>query len=157
MTIDEVSFRDAAGRARHVFASGETLCIELAFSAPKSTEDFVFGIGIFSTNGVSCYGTNTDLENFEPARLDGKGVVRLVIPELQLVRGSYYLDVAVHGKDGTPYDYHRGLYSFRVNSRFGDVGVARLAHGWEFEGGVEWKQIGGIPRDEGQGRAETDE
>ena len=30
-----------------------------------------------------------------------------------------------HRRDGTPYDYHRGLYSFRVKSRIKDVGVYR--------------------------------
>ena len=37
---------------------------------------------------------------------------------------------------GTPYDYHRGLYSFRVKSRIKDVGVYRPAHRWSFAGGI---------------------
>ncbi len=42
---------------------------------------------------------------------------------LSLVEGTYLLDVAVHRHDGTPYDYHRGLHSFRVKSRIKDVGA----------------------------------
>ena len=52
------------------------------------------------------------------------------------MEGTYLLDVAVHRRDGTPYDYHRGLYSFRMKSRTKDVGVYRPAHRWEFAGGV---------------------
>jgi hypothetical protein len=44
--------------------------------------------------------------------------------------------VAAHRKDGTPYDYHRGLYSFRVKSRIKDVGLYRPAHHWVFAGGA---------------------
>ncbi len=44
--------------------------------------------------------------------------------------------VAVHKRDGTPYDYHRGLYSFRVKSRLKDVGIYRPSHSWTFSGAV---------------------
>ena len=87
---------------------------------------------------------NTDLERFEPGVLEGRGRVRIAIPALSLVEGTYYLDVAVHRRDGYAYDYRRGLCTFRTTSPIGDVGVSRLPHGWEFEG-VEWEEVGGIP------------
>ncbi len=148
-TIDTVRLLDAVGAPRHVFTTGEPVTIEIGFSLAKVLEDFVFGIGVFSADGVSCYGTNTDIERFEPAVLEGSGVARIQIPAMNLVPGTYYLDVAIHRRDGQPYDYHRGLYSFRLHSPFGDVGVARLPHRWSFEGGVRWKREGGIPLDAG--------
>jgi ABC-2 type transport system ATP-binding protein/lipopolysaccharide transport system ATP-binding protein len=60
-----------------------------------------------------------------------------VLRDLRLTEGTYLLDVAAHKKDGTPYDYHRGLHSFRVKSRTKDVGVYRPLHAWSFSGGVE--------------------
>jgi ABC-type polysaccharide/polyol phosphate transport system ATPase subunit len=142
--LDGVRFLDNDGNAGHVFATGDEMTMELSWSADERVTDFVFGIGLFNTNGDSCYGTNTDIERFQAGALTGKGTVCIRIPSLDLVGGTYYLDVAVHSRDGRPYDYHRGLYSFRVHSRYGDVGVARLAHTWDFTGGVEWKQAGGI-------------
>ena len=47
------------------------------------------------------------------------------IDSLDLVEGTYKLDVAVHKLDGYPYDYHRLLYTFRVKSRTKDVGIYR--------------------------------
>ena len=44
------------------------------------------------------------------------------IEQLDLVEGTYKLDVAIHKLDGYPYDYHRLLYTFRVKSRTKDVG-----------------------------------
>ena len=57
-----------------------------------------------------------------------------MIDALDLVEGTYKLDVAVHKRDGAPYDYHRLLYTFRVKSRMKDVGIYRPRHRWEFAG-----------------------
>jgi hypothetical protein len=54
----------------------------------------------------------------------------MAIEALDLVEGEYLLDVAVHARDGHPYDYHSRLYPFAVRSRVKDTGVARLGHVW---------------------------
>ncbi len=128
---------DARGRERHVFVPGETVTLALTVHAAQPVEDFVFGVGLFSADGTNVYGTNTDIERFEPARLLGEAEVRLSLEGLSLVEGTYLVDVAAHKKDGTPYDYHRGLHSFRVKTRIKDVGLYRPAHRWSFSGGVE--------------------
>ncbi len=55
---------------------------------------------------------------------------------MNLVEGTYKLDVAVHRQDGVPYDYHRLLYTFRVKSPLREVGIFRPPHKWSFSGGV---------------------
>ena len=65
------------------------------------------------------------------------------IESLDLVEGTYKLDVAVHRQDGYPYDYHRLLYTFRVKSRAKDVGIYRPKHAWRFAGDVAFKKIDG--------------
>ena len=55
---------------------------------------------------------------------------------LELVEGTYKLDVAVHKRDGVPYDYHRLLHTFRIKSRTKDVGHLSPAPRWTFDGGV---------------------
>lgn len=134
--FERVRLLDDRGTERHVYTPGESLTIELHVQAQRPIDDFVFGLGLFATDGVSVYGTNTHIEEFKPTRLMGHAVVRLTLHDLRLVEGTYLLDVAVHRRDGTPYDYHRGLYSFRIKSRIKDVGVYRPEHVWAFEGGV---------------------
>lgn len=146
--IEHVSLLDSDGKPGHVFRCGEPVTIELQARTRGPVDDFVFGIGIYDASGVCCYGTNTDIERYISGCLDGPCVVRVVIPELNLIQGTYYLDVATHSREGTPYDYHRGLYNFRTSSLFSEVGVVRLPHRWEFEGSVTWKQDGGIPRND---------
>jgi ABC-type polysaccharide/polyol phosphate transport system ATPase subunit len=134
--ITSVKLLDDRGSERHVYVPGEPLTVALSVNAPRAVDDFVFGIGVFNADGVSVYGTNTHLEEFEPGTVEGVGEVRFVIEELRLVEGTYLLDVAAHRRDGTPYDYHRGLYTFRVKSRTKDVGVWRPRHHWSFTGGI---------------------
>jgi ABC-type polysaccharide/polyol phosphate transport system ATPase subunit len=134
--ITAVRLLDDRGRERHVYVPGERLVIALSVRAAQPIADFVFGVGLFTTDGVSVYGTNTHLEEYVCERAEGEGEVRLTLDDLRLVEGTYLLDVAAHRKDGTPYDYHRGLYSFRVKSRIKDVGVYRPAHAWTFSGGL---------------------
>jgi ABC-type polysaccharide/polyol phosphate transport system ATPase subunit len=135
--IRGVRLLDDAGRERHVYASGETLTIALEVGVAEPTRDFVFGVGVFNADGLSVYGTNTEIERYLPRSARGDGRVSLQLQDLRLVEGTYLLDVAAHKRDGTPYDYHRGLYSFRIKSRVKDVGVYRPLHRWSFEGGLE--------------------
>ena len=65
-----------------------------------------------------------------------------LVEQLDLVEGTYKLDVAVHKRDGFPYDYHRLLYTFRVKSRVHDVGIYRPRHRWTFSPTVQFKQQG---------------
>ena len=73
-----------------------------------------------------------------PQLLTGDGEVHVrASTRLDLVEGTYKLDVAVHRRDGLPYDYHRLLYTFRVKSRTKDVGIYRPPHRWAFSAGVK--------------------
>ncbi|HWW86604.1 MAG TPA: ABC transporter ATP-binding protein [Vicinamibacterales bacterium] len=138
--ITEVTLLDHENRPGFVFHSGDAIAVRLKVRAERPTDDFVFGIGLFNAEGVCCYGTNTYLEDMEPQRLAGTAEATFAIDSLDLVEGTYKLDVAVHRRDGAPYDYHRLLYTFRVKSRTHDVGIYRPRHRWSFSPSVEFKQ-----------------
>jgi ABC-type polysaccharide/polyol phosphate transport system ATPase subunit len=120
----------------HTFNAGDRADIAFQVSAKQRLTDFVFGVAIFNAEGVCCYGTNTQIEGAQPAELSGSAGVRFAIESLDLVEGTYTLDVAVHRENGAPYDYRRKLYTFRVNSPLKDVGIYRPRHRWHFDGGV---------------------
>ena len=136
LEITGVELLGPDGKPAHVFQSGEPMSISLRVHAKEPVDDYVFGIGLFNVEGVCCYGTNTSLEEYESARFFGDGEVRFVIGGLDLVPGTYKLDVAAHRKDGFQYDYHRLLYTFRVKSRVHDAGIYRPRHAWTFSGAV---------------------
>jgi ABC-type polysaccharide/polyol phosphate transport system ATPase subunit len=134
--IKRVRLLDDRGDERHVYVPGEQVTVALDVEAREEVDDFVFGIGLFTTAGANVFGTNTHVEDFAPLRAHGSGEVRIVLEDLRLVEGTYLLDVAAHKRDGTPYDYLRGRTSFRIKSRIKDVGVYRPDHRWEFSGGL---------------------
>ncbi len=137
--ITDVAFLDRGGQPSFVFHSGDPFSVRVKIRAARPVDDFVFGVGLFNAEGVCCYGTNTYLEEMHPRRLSGDAEATFVIDSLELVEGTYKIDVAVHKRDGFPYDYHRLLYTFRVKSRVHDVGIYRPRHRWAFSPSVEFK------------------
>ena len=139
--ITDVMLAGADGERAHVFQSGERLDIRIRMRAPVAIDDFVIGVGIFNAEGLCCYGTNTSLEQLKGERIFGDAEAVFSIAALDLVEGTYKLDVAVHKNDGYPYDYHRLLYTFRVKSRTKDVGIYRPHHDWRFSEGVTFARL----------------
>jgi ABC-type polysaccharide/polyol phosphate transport system ATPase subunit len=137
--ITNVTLMADTGQPTHIYHSGEAMTVALKIRAHRVVNDFVFGIGIFNAEGICVYGTNTDIEEHEADLLSGDAEIRMKIEALELVEGTYKLDVAVHKRDGAPYDYHRLLYTFRIKSRLKDVGIYRPRHRWEFDGAVKFK------------------
>ena len=137
--ITDVTLVGGDGRPGHVFEAGAPLEVRLTIHAATPTRDFVFGLGIFTADAVLVYGTNTGLEDLQPEELAGDGEVRILIDRLDLVEGTYKVDVAVHTLDGFAYDYHRLLHSFRVTSSTKDVGIYRPAHKWTFSPAIRFK------------------
>jgi ABC-type polysaccharide/polyol phosphate transport system ATPase subunit len=132
----------ADGRERYHLASGEDAVFELKARAARPLEDFVFGIAISTPRGHEVWGTNTDIEGYVPARFEGETTVRIACPALRLAPGEYRVDVAVHTRDGAPFDYRKQALSFTVTARTGGIGVYFPEHRWEFAGGVEWDSTG---------------
>jgi ABC-type polysaccharide/polyol phosphate transport system ATPase subunit len=138
--ITDVAFLDREGRPSFVFHSGDPIAVRIKLRAAQPVADFVFGFGLFNADGVCCYGTNTYLEELTPQQLSGEAVATFSIESLDLVEGTYKVDIAVHKIDGFPYDYHRLLYTFRVKSRIHDVGIYRPRHQWTFSPAVQFKR-----------------
>ena len=128
------------GEERYHLKSGEAAAVELAVEAREPLDDFVFGVALATPRGVEVWGTNTDLEGWRAERLEGTAQVRVELPALQLAAGEYVLDVAVHARDGAPYDYRKGALSFSVTAPSAAIGVYRPPHQWRFDGGVRWER-----------------
>jgi ABC-type polysaccharide/polyol phosphate transport system ATPase subunit len=127
---------DTSGAERYAFRSGESMTIEISVSPRVSTADFVFGIGIFTSDEVCVHGCNTEIDGFLPERLDGPATVCVTLPRLDLGTGTYLLDVAVHSRRETPYDYWRAACRFQVDSPDRDAGFYRPERRWAFAGAV---------------------
>jgi ABC-type polysaccharide/polyol phosphate transport system ATPase subunit len=138
-TIRTVRFENARGETTASLAAGEPASILIEVEPHAPLDDFVFGIAVWDRNGSWVLGTNTDLEGMEPHRFDRPATIRIRFDSLDLVGGEYELDVAVHSKDGTPYDYIRVATRFHVAALPREVGLWRAKRGWTFEGGATFR------------------
>jgi ABC-type polysaccharide/polyol phosphate transport system ATPase subunit len=129
---------DAKGGERYAFRSGEPLTVEISARPSRPLSDFVFGVGLFTPEDVCVHGTNTEIDGLVPKSFDSPAVVRLTLPRGELGEGTYLVDVAVHAKNGTPYDYWRGAIRLHVSSPSRDAGVWRPERSWSSDGGISW-------------------
>lgn len=129
-----------AGEERYYCESGKRVTFEISGRAHRDFSDFVFGIGLWTPRGVECWGTNTELESFVPKRLEaGSFTVGIECPGLRLAPGEYLVDVAVHARDGSPYDYRRRLVSFSVTSARRGAGIYFPERRWTFSDRIAWE------------------
>ncbi len=138
--VAAVRLLDGGRRERYYFESGEEVCFEIEVEARRPLADVVFGVGLFTPRGIECWGTNTHLEGYASAGLENAATVRMVCPALRLAPGEYLLDVAVHTREGYPYDYQRQVLGFTVTAASEGVGIYFPEHRWEFAGGVRWRR-----------------
>jgi len=138
--IENVRMIDGSGKEKYIFEPGEPVSIVFDVNTSAPGDDFVFGIGIFNSEGVQCYGTNTLIEDYKSTGISGSGSVKVNFPSLDLINGGYFLDVAVHKRDGYPFDYHHFQYSFRVTSTHKDIGIMRIPHSWEFPDNIRFEK-----------------
>lgn len=137
-TIDGVRLLGADGVERYAFRTGEAVTVEIEATPARPLADFVFGVGLFTPEDVCVHGSNTEIDGFTPGGFDGPARVRLTLARCDLGPGTYLIDVAVHARNGTPYDYWRGACRFRVDSTRTEAGIWAPERSWATDGGVSW-------------------
>jgi len=130
--ITDVIIRDSNGNEKYVFHPDDEAIIELTFKLNEEVNDIVFGVGINRADGLTIFGTNTDIDLIKVPSLSLKGKIKFKIKRWGILDGSYTLDVAVHKQDGYPYDYHKSRIQFSIRSAYQQVGVIKPITEWEF-------------------------
>ena len=128
--IEEVTLFSGE-RESLVVRSGEPFAIRLGYEVSAEITEAVFGVTVYRDDGVSVYGTNTQLDGVTVPLRRGAGEVTFRVPRLALLPGRYELDVAAASPALHTYDYHSKRFSFRVSGSAGELGTARLEHEWE--------------------------
>ena len=128
--IEKIDMMNHLNKKSNSYKTGDKLDIIIEYKSRKIVQDMVVGIGIFRSDGINCYGTNTHIDRLTPITSNKEGKVVVSIDELNLLPGEYSLDVALHTSDGFDYDYFKNAEKFIVYSDIQDSGVVRLNHRW---------------------------
>jgi hypothetical protein len=123
-----------------VFSTGDEVVLEMEYTARRQVDSPVFGIAIHRADGVHITGPNTAFAGLEIEARSGKGRIMYTIPNLPLLDGEYQFSVAIVNRDDTElFDYHDGLYPFRVDNQGREVkerfGLLTLNGKWAHEKG----------------------
>ncbi|MBI2567373.1 MAG: ABC transporter ATP-binding protein [Candidatus Schekmanbacteria bacterium] len=122
------------GEPRRVISHGAHITLEMDYRCHKPVDEPVFGIGLFTSDGVPVYQSNTFLERLAPGLIDGEGTVIVDFPSVELLSGEFLLDVAVHMQDGYTFDYHLRRHGFTLHPPLekhgSDMGIFRPRHQW---------------------------
>lgn len=135
---------DSAGNQRLLFHPEESLILEIDYIVRESVTDVVFGVGITRADGLVVHGSNTEIEHIEVPALGSGGTVRYAVKRLGLLEGSYTFDVAVHKKDGYPYDYQQGVLKFGVRASLRQIGVYVPVHSWQVQPENSVRKVSGV-------------
>src|SRR5207245_6894293 len=93
--LARVEVLDGSGRPQYVFDSGEPLQVRITYRCPAPVADPVFGVGIYRSDGVHCYGTNTRAAHIKIPQIAGSGSVVFRIDELNLLEVRDGLSVGI--------------------------------------------------------------
>jgi ABC-type sugar transport system ATPase subunit len=121
------------GQEHWLVHSGEDIEVTFQYKLKSNVKDLVFGLGLIRADGLTVFGTNTDIEGIDVKKIIGsntQGVIRIKLDSLSLLEGTYFLDIAAHKSDGTPYDYHHLRYKLSVRNPKRYHGVYVPKHEW---------------------------
>ncbi|UCF39063.1 MAG: ABC transporter ATP-binding protein [Acidobacteriota bacterium] len=89
-------------------------------------------IAVVRNDGIVVYTTATTMEGVKLEQLDEQSyLARLLFPEVQLLPGDYYFNVATTDQDNLQaYDTRERMAPFSIRSDRQEFGICRLLHEW---------------------------
>lgn len=129
----EIHLLDEKGQDSNSFTTGEMMTLNLHYTVKTKVTDCVFGFGIFRSDGLWVYGTNTRIDRLPNFDIEKDGSYTVKIDNLNLIPGSYWCDITIEYGAGIPVDYYKKALKFTVFSNTADVGIARFPHTWKLD------------------------
>ena len=129
--ISEIKLLNGDGVEASKFCTEAPMIIQFNYEVKKCVENATFGIMIVRIDGTDCYGTNTRIDRVPEFSLTQNGRVSFIMNTMNLLPGSYIIDLALEKDERIPVDYYTKAKRFEVYSKSEDIGVARIGHRWE--------------------------
>jgi ABC-type polysaccharide/polyol phosphate transport system ATPase subunit len=129
LEIEELELRDADGRTRHAFRTGETLRVALRVVPAAPAERAVAALEVRDERGELCFRTDTAL-----GVVDAPVEVAFEVPRLTLLGGDYDLAVGAYDHDAPPSRLLDRLARFSVARTLDGEGIADLRGTWTVAG-----------------------
>lgn len=133
MEILDVNVTTLQGIPVSSIESGDSLCIEILYSAPEPVTSPIFGVTISNDERNDFLDLNTEASGLKLPQLEGKGSIRLQLDRLDLKSGKYYINPGVYQQNWEyVYDYHWHVYPITVESKVYSRGILAPPHRWKW-------------------------
>jgi ABC-type polysaccharide/polyol phosphate transport system ATPase subunit len=132
--ITEVALLDGKGRRTTSLRSGEPATLQMSYEMSSAIERPVFGLAIYTVEGMHVTGPNSRDVDCVPDKLDGTGSVTISFDPITLLPGTYDLTVSLYDYSCRhPFDVRQNLLRFDVER--GPIheayGVVSLGGRWQ--------------------------
>ncbi len=128
--ISYIKIQDISGEEKNVFRTEEMMKFVIGYKVYEEVMDSCFGIAIFRSDNIFCYGTNTRIDRFKNIRLLNDGEIVFEMKNT-LLPGEYNIDVAIESEMGIYATYCKKICKFITYTDIEDIGVTRIEHKWE--------------------------
>ena len=113
--IERIEVLDADGTPTSKVHTGDRVTFRFHYATHEPIPTPVFGLGIHTVDGVHVTGPNTREAGVEVDRIDGSGIVDLVVERLLLLPGTYDISAALTDHAALhQYDYRHRAHRFDV-------------------------------------------
>lgn len=129
--ITSIKFMDKFGKENTTFFSGDAATIKINYNVNSHINDLVIGIAIYSNSDLMCFGTNTEIKEFDIDKGQGSKEIKLRINNLTMMEGRFFLTVAAHSKNHIPYDWLDKQFTFDVIKKGNNAGIFEIPCEWE--------------------------
>jgi ABC-2 type transport system ATP-binding protein len=134
-TIDGVRVLDSAGDEQTALRHGQAGTIRLEVGCTTRLRDLAVGIGVFTRDGTYCTGVNMAFDACSVTLEPGPHVLELELPSVDLLPGSYLLDLAVFDAASQHiYDILSRTTPLTVSGEASAEGIFRIPHRWRVDG-----------------------
>ncbi|MBM3256362.1 MAG: ABC transporter ATP-binding protein, partial [Candidatus Moranbacteria bacterium] len=130
--IAKVEFLDKDGKPKNIFSTGDDINIRIHYQCRKTILKPVFGIAIYTQDGINLGGPNTRTSHCLIEKIKGRGSLDFTIIKNPFFTGAYDLTVTLYDWECiNPYDIKERTCSFKIFSKEeNQFGIIKLNHLW---------------------------
>jgi len=131
--ITKVEFLDKGGNIKNVFQTGDDIVARIHFRAEKPIPKPVFGIAIYTQDGIHIAGPNTKSSQFNIENIKDNGHIDFIVPRNRFFSGGYMFSVSLCDWNSlTPFDFKDRAYNLKIISKEENQnGIIKLEHQWK--------------------------
>lgn len=126
-----VQMLNAEGNKSLVFKTGDKIKLIMNYESDIVDEDVNFIIGITRSDWVYCYGATLKQTTGHYIKSQKQGEIVFSLESLDLLEGTYFLDVRIRNAEEHVYDNIYSLIQFKIETpNAKDYGILSMKHSW---------------------------